>query len=129
MANQDTTTTKDQTSEFLNAEDMARKLVSSLSRLDTEAQRYASASTHLETAAQATGELSAAVRAIGEDATRALDIVASVGGPEIVKRLSTIEQTTAEQSNAMLRKVSLAIVLSGAGAVLALIAVIVAFIK
>ena len=68
----------DRTSDFLDVEQTARTLVSRLSRLDDEAKRYSEAATHLDQSAQATRELVAAIRGVGEEAAKALDVV-SVG--------------------------------------------------
>lgn len=129
MVENHTTPIDDRTSGFLDVEEVARDLAARLARLDDEATRYAGAATNLDAAAEATRSLVEAVRVVGSSAASALDVVASVGGPEIVNRLSSLESQEAERSAVLLRKVALAIYLAGAAAVLALVATVVALIK
>lgn len=129
MANDEPTHTDGRTSAFLDVEDMARGLTARLSRLDEEAARYTGAAANLTEAAQATRELIGAVRTVGEDATKAIQVVASVGGPEIVQRLASIESRMENQSSVLLGKMQLAVYLAGAAAVLALAAAVVAYLK
>jgi hypothetical protein len=124
------------TEDFLDVEATARSLADRLARLDAEALRYSSAATNLDQAAQATRELTTAVREIGDSVTRAIDVVASVGGPEIVARLDgvseaiqTAEDQTAARHSELLGKMQLAVTLAGVAAALAGIATVVAFIR
>lgn len=128
---------------FLDVEEMARGLVSSLSRLHDESSRYAGAATHLAEAAGATRELSAAVREVGEGAVRAIEVLASIGGPAIARQLAAVEQKSDgiatqlaaieqkhdETTKALLREVRIAAVLAGISGVVALAAVIVGLVR
>lgn len=129
MGTEETTASDSRTADFLDVEEVARSIAARLSRLDEEANRYSSAATNLDGAAAATHELVGAVRDIGERAAKVLDVVTSVGGPEIVSRLGTLEARHAEQSKGLMKKVMLAVYLAGAAAALALVAVIVALVK
>lgn len=120
-------TIDERTDEFLNVEEMARSLTSRLSRLDEEANRYSSASEHLSESAQAIRDLTEVVRELGQNTAEALALVASVGGPAIVERLSSIEPTMERQSEALRKGVRLAVVMSGTAAVLALAAALLPF--
>ena len=116
----------DRTSDFLDVEQTARTLVSRLSRLDDEAKRYSEAATHLDQSAQATRELVAAIRGVGEEAAKALDVVSSVGGPKILERLSVVESQIANQSELLSKKVGLTAILAGTAALFALVASVIA---
>ena len=136
MDEQMATFTDERTSEFLNAEEMAKRLTSSLARLEQEANHYASSKTCLEDVAKATQNLVVAVRVVGDDAAKALDIVASVGGPKIVELLSTIvdrtsniESQIASQSSALQKRIVAAVYLAGAAAAFAIGASVLPLIK
>ena len=129
MGTEESTASDGRTADFLDVEETARSIAARLTRLDDEAGRYTAAATNLDGAAAATRELIGAVRDIGAGAAEALDVVASVGGPEIVNRLGALEAQHAEQSEALMKKVGVAVYLSGAAAALALVAAAVALIK
>jgi CHASE3 domain sensor protein len=118
----------DRTSAFLDVEQVAHTLVARLNSLEQEANHYSTAAAHLDEAAQATRELTAALRKVGDGAAEALSVVASVGGPEIVRRLSSLETNGSKRSAHLLTRVNLAVVMAGTAALLALVAVIVAFV-
>ena len=126
MGNDGATASDRRTAEFLDVEATARSVAARLVKLDEESSRYSAAATNLDEAATATRELAASVREVGERASRALDVVASVGGPEIVARLGKFEAQQVAQSEALMKKIGLAVFLSGAAAALALVATIVA---
>jgi hypothetical protein len=117
------------TADFLDVEATARSVAARLTKLDEESSRYTAAATNLDQAAAATRELAASVREVGEHASRALDVVASAGGPEIIARLGNLETQQVTQTEALMKKVGLAVYLSGAAAALALVATIVALAK
>lgn len=96
--------TDDKTAGFLAVEKVARNLANSLARLDDEANRYSSAAIKLDEAAQATQELAIAVRDVGNHAAEALLTISSVGGPEILARLSALEAQNFDLSNAIMAK-------------------------
>jgi hypothetical protein len=129
MADIETQATDDRTNGFLDVEEVARGLAARLSRLDEEANRYAAAAANLDAAAQATRDLTTAIREVGEGAAEALDVVASVGGPEIIDRLAALDARTAEDSALLLKRVWLAVSVAGAAAVLAAAATLVALLK
>lgn len=129
MGTEESTASDSRTADFLDVEETARNIAARLARLDEESGRYTSAATNLDGAAAATRELVGAVRDIGASAAKALGVVASVGGPEIVGRLGALEAQNAEQSEAIMKKVRVAAYLSGAAAGLALVAAGLALIK
>lgn len=114
---------------FLDVEDMAQNLMSRLSRLDEEANRYAGAATCLDESAKATLELVKSVRIVGENTSKALEVIASVGGPKIVQRLASVESKIADQKEVLLKKVNLAIGLAGAAAAISLAVVVLLLLK
>lgn len=126
MGTDEVTVSDGRTAEFLDVEATARNIAARLVRLDEESSRYTAAAANLDDAAAATRELVASVREVGEHASKALDVVASVGGPAIVELLGRIEEQQIAQSEALMRKVGLTVYLSGAAAALALVATIVA---
>ncbi|MRS13248.1 MAG: hypothetical protein EG823_09335 [Actinobacteria bacterium] len=126
MGTDEATASDSRTAEFLDVEATARSVAARLTKLDEESNRYTAAATNLDEAAAATRELAASVREVGEYASKALDVVASAGGPEIVAKLGNLENQQVTQSDALMKKVGLAVYLSGAAAVLALVATIVA---
>ena len=129
MGTEEATSSDGRTAEFLDVEATARNVAARLVKLDEESSRYTAAATNLDEAAAATRGLAASVREVGEHAAKALDVVASVGGPEIVDRLGQIEAQQVAQSEALMKKVALAVYLSGAAAALALVATVVALAK
>jgi hypothetical protein len=120
---------EDRTKDFLDVEDMANNLMSRLSRLDEEVNRYAGAATSLGESAKATLELIKAVRIIGENTSKALEVIASVGGPKIVQRLAAVESKIGDQKVALVKKVNLAIGLAGAAATISLAIVVLLFLR
>ncbi|TDB38516.1 MAG: hypothetical protein D9V44_05575 [Actinobacteria bacterium] len=129
MGTDETTASDSRTAEFLDVEATARNIAARLAKLDDESNRYTGAAKNLDEAAAATRELAASVREVGVHASKAIDVVASVGGPEIVARLGKLETQQVTQSEALMKKVGLAVYLSGAAAALALVATIVALAK
>jgi hypothetical protein len=147
MPAEETSARDRRTEEFLDVEQTARDLAVKLKRLEEETNRYSAAATNLDSSAAATKELVAAVREIGENSASALKVVASVGGPEIVskleeldgklsrhtdavsRRLQEIEDTQAEQTEQILKKVGLAVAFAGIAVVLGLASVGVALLK
>lgn len=115
MASDELTPTDARTGKFLEVEEMARSLAARLARLDEEADRYSKSATHLSETAQATRELVAVVRAVGDDAAKALSIVASVGGPEIIKRLAAMEAKNSTQTQLVLKRLTLVAILASVG--------------
>lgn len=75
------------TQRYLDAEEAALKLVSGLERLDEQSHNYAAAAVELSSAAEATRELVSAVQEVGSAARSALEVVASVGGPEVLSEV------------------------------------------
>lgn len=147
MTDNETAAPDDRTNDFLNVEEVARGLVSRLSRLDEEANRYAGAGRVLNEAAQATRDLVDVVRFLGDDVAKAIDVISSVGGPEIItqlslvqtqitdqsetllKRLSSVESKITDQHDMLLKRIGLVVNLAGAAAVLALTGTVVALMK
>lgn len=126
MADDKNVAIDESTSRFLDAEQAAHTLVSSLSRLEDEANRYSSAATNLDEAAQSTRELVVAIRGVGEEAAKALEVVSSVGGPKILEQLSVLESQIAIQSEVLRKKAGLAAVFAGMAALFALVGVVIA---
>ena len=108
---------------------MAHNLARSLARLDEEANRYAGAAKNLSEAAKATQDLVKEVQVVGDNAAKAINTVASVGGPEIVQRLAALETKEVERTSKLMDKIGLATILAGAAALLALSALIVGLLK
>lgn len=136
MSDTEGTAVDERTGDFLDVEATARSLADRLARLDEEALRYASAASELNDAAQATRELTDAVRELGDGAARAIDVVASVGGPEIVERLNGVsealrsaEERTAAMHTELLGRMKSAVTLAGIAAALAGVATVVALIR
>ena len=130
MIEADATATIDgRTSRFLDVEETARTLVARLQRLDEEASRYEGAARSLDATASATSELVDVVREVAANAAKAIEVVASVGGPEILTRLSLLESLRTEQSAALMKKVGLATSLAGLAALLAFAALVVQLLK
>ena len=129
MTGNEPTVTSDRTEAFLDIEAQAQTLVSRLSRLDKEANRYSNAASNLEKAAQATNDLVKVFKAVARGSINALDVVASAGGPEILAQLSTLSAHQEELSSALNKKVTLAVLLSGVSVTLALVALVVALIQ
>jgi hypothetical protein len=129
MPDKNTSSIDGETREFLNIEEVANSLASRLKRLDDEAKCYESAAGKLDTAAGATRDLTKVLKEIGEEVTKAIEVVASVGGPEIVKRLKSLDAQEKERSEVLLKKVGLAVNLAGLAVVLALAAVVVPFLR
>jgi hypothetical protein len=124
MPEHEITASDERTREFLDVEETARRLAERLSRLDEEANRYAAAGKKLAEAAQATEDLTEVVRSLGGEVARAVEVVASVGGPGIVKHLSALEARESEHSASLLKKVSLAVYLAAGAMLFALAALI-----
>lgn len=129
MGTEEATAVDSRTAEFLDVEATARKVAARLVKLDEESSRYTAAATKLDDAAAATRELAASVREVGEHASKALDVVASVGGPAIVERLDQIGAQQVAQSEALMKKVAMAVYLSAAAAALTLVAMIIVLAK
>ena len=119
----------DKTKDFLDVEDMANNLMSRLSRLDEEVNRYAGAATCLDESAQATLELVKAVRIVGENTSKALEVIASVGGPKIIQRLAAVDSKIADQKAVLVKKVNIAIGLAGAAATISLAIMVLLLLK
>ena len=80
---------------FLSIEAAAQQLAASLARLDQESDRHAKSAEKLDGATASTNELVAVVRDVGNQARQALEVVASAGGPSILKRIGETEQAVA----------------------------------
>ncbi len=87
MPETDVNTEDGKTQRYLDAEDAARRLATSLTQLDEETARYDAAATNLTEAADATKALTSAVAEVGSAALESVQVVASVGGPEIVAQV------------------------------------------
>ncbi len=116
MASDEVAPTDTRTGKFLEVEEMARSLASRLARLDEEADRFDKSAALLSETAQATRELVAVVRAVADDSAKALSIVASVGGPELVKRLAAMDAKHSTQAQAALKRLTLVAILASVGA-------------
>jgi hypothetical protein len=92
MPDEETFSRDRRTEEFLDVEQAAREIAMRLKRLDEEANRYSAAASNLDNSAAAAKELVSAVREIGVSAEKALEAIASVGGPEIIAKLERIEK-------------------------------------
>lgn len=102
------------TQRFLDAEEAALKLVAGLERLDEQSHNYAAAAVQLSSAAEATRVLISAVEEVGSAARRALEVVASVGGPEVLSEVrATKDDLKAAQKK--VEDVALAVAANDAG--------------
>jgi len=77
--------------EFLEAEQRAAKLVSSLEKLKQEASSYATATENLEQVRTQLVELIKGTEGVAQAAHEALQTIRSVGGPEILDQLSLLQ--------------------------------------
>jgi len=98
--------TDDKTAGFLAVEKIARNLASSLARLDEEANRYSGAATKLNEVAEATRELARAMNDVGEHATETLRVISSIGGPEIIERITALQTMLTANSETHLAKLN-----------------------
>lgn len=81
---------------FLKAEMGVRELLKALERLKREADSYESAARNLDGARDALMRLVQGTEAIVKDIHRAVQVLASVGGPEILTRLDALAETGKE---------------------------------
>lgn len=81
------------TQRFLDAEEAAQRLLVGLQRLDEQSKKYSAAAIELSGAADATKELTAAVTEVATAAKDALEVVASVGGPEVLRQVEATGTT------------------------------------
>ena len=83
---------------FLQAEETAVKLVETLKQLHTEAISYQTATKELDTVRQRLLNLIESTESIASASHEVIKILKEIGGPEILNRLTKIENKLAEES-------------------------------
>jgi len=86
---------------FLEAEQRAAELVSSLEKLKQENSSYATATDNLEQVRRQLVELIKGTEGVAQAAHEALQTIRSVGGPEIFEQLSQLRGQLAEHVTAV----------------------------
>lgn len=109
---------------FLQAEETVFKLVETLKQLHTEATSYQTATKELEIVRQRLLNLIESTERIARDSHEVIKILKAIGGPEILDRLSKLENQSIEEFSKQLKvmdKVKILIIITLASSTAALI--------
>ena len=96
------------TESFLSAEEAAKKLVAALESLKKETEGYAAAERSLKESGERITQLAARLEELSQRSVEALDVVRSVGGPQIVEELRSIAPTLDGQSKTLTQQAEIA---------------------
>lgn len=153
MTDTNTLTEDGMTQRYLDAEAAAQRLVAGLERLDEQSRNYSAAAVELSSAAEATRELISTVEEVGNAARSALEVVASVGGPEVLREVGATKASlevaqekvdavasgvtancvgikgVAERIEAIGRRLEIVLYVAGVSAVLGLVAIVLNLIR
>ncbi len=117
---------------FLQAEETAIKLVETLKQLHTEATSYQTVTKELDAVRQRLLNLIESIEKVANGSHEIIKILKEIGGPEILSRLSKIENKSteefAEQSKGM-KKLKTLIIVTLAGSITAIIIGIIALLR
>jgi len=103
---------EEQSLNYLDAERLANELTDSLSRLDEEVNKYTSAGKNLDDAAESLKILAEEVKFVGEKSSIALDVLKSIGTPNIISNIESVKQQNGEYTQNILSKVRIVTILS-----------------
>jgi len=117
---------------FLQAEEVAVKLVETLKQLHTEATSYQTATKELNAVRQRLLKLIESTEKIAASSHEVVKILKEIGGPEILNRLSKIENKLTEEFNNQsksLDKLKTLIIVTLASSITAIIIGIIALLR
>jgi hypothetical protein len=122
-----------ETQKFLEAEQTAEKLVSTLQQLHTEATSYRTATGELETVRQRLISMIEVMQQTAVESHKAIIILNEMGGPEIIQHLNLIENKMSQDSelkSKQLKKLTTLVLLALIGvSVSSILSVIILLIK
>lgn len=109
---------------FLQAEETAVKIVETLKQLQTEATSYQTATKELDTVRQRLLNLIEAIEKVSNDSHEVIKILKEIGGPEILSRLTKLENKSTEEfakQSKGLEKLKILIIVTLASSITAII--------
>jgi hypothetical protein len=117
---------------FLEAEETAEKLVQTLKQLHTEATSYHTATEELDTVRQQLLSLIESTEKVVNGSHEVVGILKEIGGPEILNRLTKIENRSSEEfaeQSKRLRKLKTLIIVTLTSSITAIIIGIIALLR
>ena len=117
---------------FLQAEETAVRLVETLNQLHTEATSYQTATKELDTVRQRLLNLIESTEKVVSVSHEIVTILKEIGGPEILNRLTKVEDKVSEEfvkQSKSLQKLKILIIVTLASSVIAIIIGIIAFLR
>jgi peptidoglycan hydrolase CwlO-like protein len=87
-----------ETRKFLEAEEQAAKLVSTLEKLQTEATSLQTARGDLQTTTARLSDLITAMKTIAQDTHQSVQTLNQIGAPEILRQLAALEKQSEAES-------------------------------
>ena len=100
---------------FLQAEETAEKLVHTLQALQSEATSYRTATKELDTVREQLLSLIEATKQVAANSLESIQILKSIGGPQIFNKLEEIEINTLQQLESItkhLKKLNIVVLLT-----------------
>jgi len=117
---------------FLEAEETAEKFVQTLKQLHTEAASYQTATKELDIVRQRLIGLIEATEKIAKDSHEIIKVLKEIGGPEILSRITKVENKVSEESanqSKSLKNLRILIIMTLTSSIIAIIVGIIALLR
>lgn len=121
-----------ETQKFLEAEETAMKLISTLQKLNTEATSYQTATHELDTVRKRLVGLVEATQNIAKESHEVVKTLRNIGGPAILNRLAQVEKRITEDSSSQAKaiaRLNVLVALTLAGTVGAIVVYVIALVR